>query len=45
MAFSSAVAYLLVNPEGATQSVRWRLAPEAGQKSLPESERESADPD
>lgn len=45
MAFNSAVAYRLVNAEGATQDVRWRLAPEAGEEILPESERESADPD
>lgn len=45
MAFNSAVAYRLVNADGRQQFVRWRLMPEAGEHSLPESERESIDPD
>ena len=45
MAFNSLVAYRLVNAAGQGQFVRWRLAPEAGEQSLPESERAGADRD
>lgn len=45
MAFNSLVAYRLVNAEGAGRFVRWRLAPEAGEESLPEDERVAADRD
>ncbi|GAC1305666.1 MAG: catalase family peroxidase [Acidimicrobiales bacterium] len=45
MAFNSAVAYRLVSADGQQRFVRWRLVPEAGEQSLPEAERESADPD
>lgn len=45
MAFNSGVAYRLISPDGQQQSVRWRLFPEAGEHSLPETERQSADSD
>lgn len=45
MAFNSLVAYRLVNAAGQGQFVRWRLAPEAGEQSLPEAERAGADRD
>ena len=35
MAFNSLNAYRLVNAAGEGQFVRWRLAPEAGEHSLP----------
>jgi catalase len=45
MAFNSLNAYRLVNAAGEGQFVRWRLAPEAGEHSLPVEERATADND
>ena len=45
MRFNSLVAYRLVNADGVGQFVRWRLAPEAGEASLPVDERATADDD
>lgn len=45
MAFNSLVAYKLVNAAGHGRFVRWRLTPEAGEESLPEAERSTADRD
>ena len=45
MAFNSLNAYRLVDTDGAGRYVRWRLAPEAGEHSLPVEERATADPD
>ena len=39
------MAYRLLNADGAARFARWRLEPEAGEESLPESEREAADRD
>jgi catalase len=45
MAFDSAVAYKLVTADGVGRYARWRLDPEAGEESLPETERAGADRD
>jgi catalase len=45
MVFNSLNAYRLVNAAGEGQFVRWRLAPEAGEHSLPVEERATADND
>jgi catalase len=45
MAFNSLVAYRLVNDAGEGRFARWRLAPEAGEQSLPEDQRATADRD
>lgn len=45
MVFNSLNAYRLVNAAGAGRFVRWRLVPEAGEESLPEAERATADND
>jgi catalase len=45
VAYNSIHAFKLVNADGEQRWVRWRLVPEAGVETLPEEERESADPD
>ena len=45
MAFNSAVAYRLRSGAGEQRFVRWRLVPEAGERSLPDAARDSAGPD
>lgn len=45
MAFNSLVAFRLVNAAGEGQYVRWRLAPELAEESLPDDERATADRD
>jgi catalase len=45
MAFNSLNAYRLVNAAGVGRFVRWRLAPGAGEESLPVAEHATADDD
>lgn len=45
MAFNSLVAFRLVDAAGEGRFVRWRLAPELGEASLPDGERATADRD
>lgn len=45
MVFHSMNAFKLVNASGDEQFVRWTLSPERGEQSLPDDQRESADPD
>jgi catalase len=45
MVFNSMNAFRLVNADGAGQFVRWTLAPEKGEHSLPVDQRATADPD